>query len=122
VELQLRSSSRFRTTLRPHPTAHPFLTRRDANSRLQSRTDQQEPNALHHTSECIYARRDDSQLANHDVLVLTAASSKIASFADVQAKAFQAGVYTVLPLGTTDQIYLYNVVPSLLTANDFIFT
>ena len=59
--------------------------------------------------------------ANHDVLVLTAASSEIASFADVQAKAFQAGIYTVLPLSNTDQIYLYNVQPSQLTANDFIF-
>jgi hypothetical protein len=59
--------------------------------------------------------------ANHDVLVLTAASSEITSFADVQAKAFQAGVYTVLPLSTTDQIYLYNVQPFQLTANDFIF-
>jgi hypothetical protein len=31
--------------------------------------------------------------------------------ADVQAKAFQCGVYTVLPLSVTDQIYLYNVQP-----------
>jgi Ca2+-binding RTX toxin-like protein len=60
--------------------------------------------------------------ANHDVLVLTAASSQIASFADAQAKAFQAGVYTVLPLSNTDQIYLYYVQPFQLTANDFIFT
>jgi Ca2+-binding RTX toxin-like protein len=60
--------------------------------------------------------------ANHDVLVLTAASSEIGSFADVQAKAFQAGVYTVVPLSNTDQIYLYNVQPFQLTANDFIFT
>jgi Ca2+-binding RTX toxin-like protein len=59
--------------------------------------------------------------ANHDVLVLTAASSEIASFADVQAKAFQAGIYTVLPLSNTDQIFLYNVQASQLTANDFIF-
>jgi hypothetical protein len=40
----------------------------------------------------------------------------------VQAKAFKAGIYTVLPLSATDQIYLYNVQPSQLTANDFIFT
>jgi hypothetical protein len=38
------------------------------------------------------------------------------------AKASQAGVYTVLPLSNTDQIYLYNVQPFQLTANDFIFT
>ena len=60
--------------------------------------------------------------ANHDVLVLTAASSEIASFVDVQAKATQQGVYTVLPLSNTDAIYLYNVQPFQLTANDFIFT
>jgi hypothetical protein len=60
--------------------------------------------------------------ANHDVLVLTAASSELTSFADVQAKALQAGVYTVLPLSNTDQIYLYNVQPFQLTANEFIFT
>jgi Ca2+-binding RTX toxin-like protein len=60
--------------------------------------------------------------ANHDVLVLTAASSELTSFADVQAKAFQNGVYTVLPLSNTDQVYLYNVQPFQLTANDFIFT
>jgi hypothetical protein len=60
--------------------------------------------------------------ANHDVLVLTAASSGIASFADVQSKAFQAGVYTVVPLSATDQIFLYNVQPFQLTANDFIFS
>jgi hypothetical protein len=39
----------------------------------------------------------------------------------VQAKAFQAGVYTVLPLSNTDQIFLYNVQPFQFTANDFIF-
>jgi hypothetical protein len=54
--------------------------------------------------------------------VLTAAFSEITSFADVQAKGFQVGVYTVLPLSATDQIYLYNVQPFQLTANDFIFT
>jgi Ca2+-binding RTX toxin-like protein len=59
---------------------------------------------------------------NHDVLVLSAPSSQIVSFADVQAKAFQAGVYSVLPLSNTDQIYLYNVQAFQLTANDFIFT
>jgi len=59
--------------------------------------------------------------ATHDVLVLTKALSEITSFADVQAKGFQAGVYTVLPLSNTDQIYLYNVQPSQLTGNDFIF-
>jgi Ca2+-binding RTX toxin-like protein len=59
--------------------------------------------------------------ANHDVLALTAASSEIGSFADVQAKAFQAGIYTVLPLSNADQIFLYNVQPFQLTANDFIF-
>ena len=58
---------------------------------------------------------------NHDVLVLTVANSEIASFADVQAKAFQAGIYTVLPLSNTDQIYLYNVQHFQFTANDFIF-
>ena len=39
----------------------------------------------------------------------------------MQAKAFQAGIYTVLPLSNTDQIYLYNVATFQLTANDFIF-
>jgi hypothetical protein len=56
------------------------------------------------------------------MLVLTAADSEIGSFVDVQSKAYQAGAYTVLPLSATDQIYLYNVQPFQLTANDFIFT
>jgi Ca2+-binding RTX toxin-like protein len=60
--------------------------------------------------------------ANHYVLVLTAVDSEIALFADVQTKALQAGVYTVLPLSATHQIYLYNVQSFQLTANDFILT
>jgi hypothetical protein len=54
--------------------------------------------------------------------VLTAPSSQIVSFFDVQAKAFQAGVHTVLPLSNTNQIHLYNVQPFHLTGNDFIFS
>jgi len=35
----------------------------------------------------------------------------------VQAKAFQAGIYAVLPLSNTDQIFLYNVQPFQVAAN-----
>ena len=59
--------------------------------------------------------------AGHDVLVISGGTA-ITSFADVQSKAVQAGVYTVLSLSATDQVYLYNVQPFQLTANDFIFS
>ena len=60
-------------------------------------------------------------ISAHDTLVISAGTA-IASFADVQSKAVQVGVYTVLSLSATDQVYLYNVQPFQLTANDFIFT
>ena len=59
--------------------------------------------------------------AGHDTLVISAGTA-IASFADVLSKATQVGVYTVLSLSATDQVYLYNVQPFQLTANDFIFS
>ena len=58
--------------------------------------------------------------AVHDTLVISAGTA-IKSFADVQANAVQAGVYTVLTLGASDQVFLYNVQPFQLTANDFLF-
>jgi hypothetical protein len=60
--------------------------------------------------------------ANHDVLVIAAAATGISSFAQIQADTTQVGVYFVISLGGGDQVFLYNVQPSQLTANDFIFT
>ncbi len=57
--------------------------------------------------------------ANHDVLVVSPASG-VASFAQVKANMTQVGVYTVLKLGA-DQVYLYNVQPFQLTADNFLF-
>jgi Ca2+-binding RTX toxin-like protein len=45
----------------------------------------------------------------------------LASFADVQAKTTQSGIYSVITLSNTDQLYLYNVTPSQLTADNFLF-
>ena len=58
---------------------------------------------------------------NHDVIV-TSAGSGFANFNDIIAKTTQIGVYTVISLSLTDQVYLYNVQPFQLTANDFIFS
>ena len=58
---------------------------------------------------------------NHDVIV-TSAGSGFANFNDILAKTVQIGVYTVINLSLTDQVYLYNVQPLQLTANDFIFS
>ena len=48
------------------------------------------------------------------------------SFADVQSKMTDIGVYTVIdmnnnPLGRPNQVYLYNVHPDQLTADNFLF-
>ena len=58
--------------------------------------------------------------ANRDVIVISAGAG-VSSFADILAKTVQAGVYTVISLSATDQVYLYNVQPFQLTANNFIF-
>ncbi len=57
--------------------------------------------------------------ATHDVLVVSPASG-VASFAQAQANMSQVGVYTVLALGA-DRVYLYNVQPFQLTAENFLF-
>ncbi len=57
--------------------------------------------------------------ANHDVLVVSLGSG-VTTFAQAQAKMSQVGVYTVLKLGA-DQVYIYNVQPFQLTADNFLF-
>ena len=59
--------------------------------------------------------------AGHDVIVISAGSG-FANFSDILAKTTQVGVYSVISLSATDQVYLYNVQPFQLTANDFIFS
>ncbi|MGE0259887.1 MAG: calcium-binding protein [Alphaproteobacteria bacterium] len=45
----------------------------------------------------------------------------LTSFAQVQANMIDIGVYTVITLSATDQLYLYNVDPFQLTADNFLF-
>jgi Ca2+-binding RTX toxin-like protein len=45
----------------------------------------------------------------------------LTSFADVQANMIDIGVYMVINLSATDQLYLYNVDPDQLTADNFLF-
>ncbi len=58
-------------------------------------------------------------VANHDVLVVSLGSG-VTTFAQAQAHMVQVGVYTVLTLGA-DQVYIYNVQPFQLTADNFLF-
>ena len=58
-------------------------------------------------------------VANHDVLVISPASG-LGTFAQVQAATVLVGVYSVITLSSTDQIFLYNVQPFQLTASDFL--
>ncbi len=53
-----------------------------------------------------------------DVVVIT--GGLLTSFAQVQPLISQQGVYTVINLSANDQLYLYNVTASQLTANNFI--
>jgi tripartite-type tricarboxylate transporter receptor subunit TctC len=45
----------------------------------------------------------------------------LTSFAQVQAAMTDVGVYTVISLSATDQLYLYNVDPGQLTVDNFLF-
>ena len=45
----------------------------------------------------------------------------LTSFAQVQAAMTDVGVYTVITLSATDQLFLYNVDPGQLTADNFLF-
>ncbi|MGE0259658.1 MAG: hypothetical protein AB7T18_12990, partial [Alphaproteobacteria bacterium] len=45
----------------------------------------------------------------------------LTSFAQVQANMIDIGVYTVITLSATDQLYLYNVDPFQLTTDNFLF-
>jgi Ca2+-binding RTX toxin-like protein len=55
-----------------------------------------------------------------DVAVIVGTSG-LTSFAQVQAKATDVGVYTVVDLGGGNQLFLYNVDPGQLTADNFLF-
>lgn len=57
--------------------------------------------------------------ADRDILVVSSASG-VTSYGQAMANAAQVGVYTKLTLGA-DEVWLYNVQPWQLTANDFIF-
>jgi Ca2+-binding RTX toxin-like protein len=57
----------------------------------------------------------------HDVIVLSGLGNLLTSFPVVQGRYSQVGVYTELPITSTDQIYLYNVIPAQLSAANFIF-
>ena len=43
------------------------------------------------------------------------------TFADIQSRMSDIGVYTVINLSASDQLFLYNVDPFQLTANNFLF-
>ena len=58
--------------------------------------------------------------AGGDVAVIVGTPG-LTSFAQVQAKMTDVGFYTVIDLSATDQLYLYNVDPGQLTANNFLF-
>ena len=45
----------------------------------------------------------------------------LTSFAQVQAKTAASSPYSVITLSNTDQLYLYNVAPNQLTADNFLF-
>ena len=52
--------------------------------------------------------------------VALAALASMSTFAQAQGNLIQVGVYTVLTLGA-DQVFIYNVQPSQLTAENFVF-
>ena len=56
---------------------------------------------------------------DRDVLVVSSASG-VTNYVQAMANATQVGVYTKIALGS-DEVWLYNVQPWQLTANDFIF-
>src|SRR3954451_1222157 len=58
--------------------------------------------------------------AGGDVAVIVGTPG-LTTFAQAQAKMTDAGVYTVISLSATDQLYLYNVDPGQLTADHFLF-
>jgi hypothetical protein len=45
----------------------------------------------------------------------------VTTFADIQSRSFDVGVYTQINLSATDQLFLYNVDPFQLNANNFLF-
>ena len=45
----------------------------------------------------------------------------VTTFADIQSRMSDIGVYTVINLSASDQLFLYNVDPFQLTANNFLF-
>jgi Ca2+-binding RTX toxin-like protein len=45
----------------------------------------------------------------------------VTTFADVQARMFDVGVYTAINLSASDQLFLYNVDPGQFTAGNFLF-
>jgi hypothetical protein len=61
---------------------------------------------------------NSNPVGSQDVVVIT--GGVFSSFAQVQAATSQVGVYTVISVSGTDQIYLYNVSAFQLTANNVI--
>jgi Ca2+-binding RTX toxin-like protein len=59
--------------------------------------------------------------ANTGDVVVILSTPGLASFADVQANMTDIGVYTVISLSAGNQLYLYNVDPGQLTADNFLF-
>jgi Ca2+-binding RTX toxin-like protein len=57
--------------------------------------------------------------ASDDVIVMVGTAAR--SFSAVMAAATQVGAYTVIPVSSTDQVYLYNVSMAQLSASNFIF-
>ncbi|HEU0061728.1 MAG TPA: hypothetical protein VFR19_17735, partial [Hyphomicrobiaceae bacterium] len=58
--------------------------------------------------------------AGGDVAVILSTPG-LTSFADAQARMTDIGVYTVLSLSASDQLFLYNVDPFQLTPDNFLF-
>jgi Ca2+-binding RTX toxin-like protein len=58
--------------------------------------------------------------AGGDVAVIVGTPG-LTSFAQVQAKTTTSGLYSAITLSNTDQLYLYNVTPGQLTADNFLF-
>ncbi|MGD9617492.1 MAG: calcium-binding protein, partial [Alphaproteobacteria bacterium] len=58
--------------------------------------------------------------AGGDVAVILSTPG-LTSFADVQANMIDADVYTVINLSASDQLFLYNIDPFQLTADNFLF-
>jgi len=54
-------------------------------------------------------------------VVVILSTPGLTSFAQAQAAMTDVGVYTVVTLSANDQLYLYNVDPGQLTADNFLF-